>query len=69
MVQAPLFCVVPFVLEKGFFDGRFRHATGTRRCVQPEDERKLRNMGRVVREDTAANLLADAAVREAYLGG
>ncbi|WP_301194294.1 ATP-binding cassette domain-containing protein, partial [uncultured Desulfovibrio sp.] len=26
-------------------------------------------VGRVVREDTAANLLADAAVREAYLGG
>lgn len=26
-------------------------------------------VGRVVREDTAANLLADAAVRDAYLGG
>ena len=26
-------------------------------------------VGKVVREDSAANLLADPAVREAYLGG
>ena len=78
MLDEPSMGLAPILVEQIFDIIKELHRAGTTILLVEQNARaalKLASrgyvleVGNVAMEDTAANLLADASVREAYLGG